>query len=77
MRIGTPQNVENTENHQYKIIAVDDEQGIVDSLSIFLKSAVILFDRTFLLSDFLFRSKPIMQISPPMPVPPHLHGEFL
>ena len=27
MRIGTPQNVENTENHQYKIIAVDDEQG--------------------------------------------------
>lgn len=37
MRIGTPQNVENTENHQYKIIAVDDEQGIVDSLSIFLK----------------------------------------
>ena len=37
MRIGTPQNVENTENRQYKIIAVDDEQGIVDSLSIFLK----------------------------------------
>ena len=37
MRIGTPQSVENTENHQYKIIAVDDEQGIVDSLSIFLK----------------------------------------
>ncbi len=34
MRIGTPQNVE---NNQYKIIAVDDEQGIVDSLSIFLK----------------------------------------
>ena len=37
MRIGSPQSVENTENHQYKIIAVDDEQGIVDSLSIFLK----------------------------------------
>ena len=31
------QNVENVENNQYKIIAVDDEQGIVDSLSIFLK----------------------------------------
>lgn len=31
------QNVENKENNQYKIIAVDDEEGIVDSLSIFLK----------------------------------------
>ena len=31
------QNSENVENGQYKIIAVDDEQGIVDSLSIFLK----------------------------------------
>lgn len=36
MRIGT-QNVENSENKNYKIIAVDDEQGIIDSLSIFLK----------------------------------------
>lgn len=31
------QNIENTTNNEYKIIAVDDEQGIVDSLSIFLK----------------------------------------
>ena len=31
------QNVQNTENSNYKIIAVDDEQGIIDSLSIFLK----------------------------------------
>ena len=31
------QNIENTQNSQYKIIAVDDEEGIVDSLSIFLK----------------------------------------
>lgn len=31
------QNVENNENKQYRIIAVDDEEGIVDSLSIFLK----------------------------------------
>ena len=31
------QNLENGENQNYKIIAVDDEQGIVDSLSIFLK----------------------------------------
>ena len=31
------QNAENLENNKYKIIAVDDEQGIVDSLSIFLK----------------------------------------
>ncbi len=31
------QNLENNENKNYKIIAVDDEQGIIDSLSIFLK----------------------------------------
>ncbi|MCI8412145.1 MAG: HD domain-containing protein [Clostridia bacterium] len=31
------QNIENKENTNYKIIAVDDEQGIIDSLSIFLK----------------------------------------
>ena len=31
------QNLENSENRNYKIIAVDDEQGIIDSLSIFLK----------------------------------------
>ena len=31
------QNTENTENRNYKIIAVDDEEGIIDSLSIFLK----------------------------------------
>ena len=31
------QNIENSPNNAYKIIAVDDEQGIVDSLSIFLK----------------------------------------
>ena len=31
------QNVQNTENNNYRIIAVDDEQGIIDSLSIFLK----------------------------------------
>lgn len=36
MRIGT-QNVINNENKNYKIIAVDDEEGIIDSLSIFLK----------------------------------------
>ncbi len=36
MRIGS-QNIENTENKNYKIIAVDDEEGIIDSLSIFLK----------------------------------------
>ncbi len=30
-------NVDNINNGQYKIIAVDDEQGIVDSLSIFMK----------------------------------------
>ena len=31
------QNVQNSQNSQYRIIAVDDEEGIVDSLSIFLK----------------------------------------
>ena len=31
------QNIENIENKNYKIIAVDDEEGIIDSLSIFLK----------------------------------------
>ena len=31
------QNLENSENSKYKIIAVDDEEGIIDSLSIFLK----------------------------------------
>lgn len=31
------QNIENNENRNYKIIAVDDEEGIIDSLSIFLK----------------------------------------
>ncbi len=31
------QNSGNTENRNYKIIAVDDEEGIIDSLSIFLK----------------------------------------
>ena len=36
MRIGV-QNIENNENKNYKIIAVDDEEGIIDSLSIFLK----------------------------------------
>lgn len=30
-------NMQNTENSEYKIIAVDDEIGIIDSLSIFLK----------------------------------------
>ncbi len=31
------QNITNNENSNYKIIAVDDEEGIIDSLSIFLK----------------------------------------
>lgn len=31
------QNLENSENKNYRIIAVDDEEGIIDSLSIFLK----------------------------------------
>ena len=37
MRIGNIQNPENNANSSYKILAVDDEQGIIDSLSIFLK----------------------------------------
>ena len=37
MRIGNMQNPENTINSTYKILAVDDEIGIIDSLSIFLK----------------------------------------
>ena len=37
MRIGNVQNTENNQNSNYKILAVDDEQGIIDSLSIFLK----------------------------------------
>ena len=36
MRIGA-QNVLNNENKKYKIIAVDDEEGIIDSLSVFLE----------------------------------------
>lgn len=31
------QGADNLENHTYRIIAVDDEEGIIDSLSIFLK----------------------------------------
>ena len=31
------QNLENSQNRNYKIIAVDDEEGIIDSLSIFLQ----------------------------------------
>lgn len=31
------QNTQNKENKNYKIIAVDDEEGIIDSLSIFIK----------------------------------------
>lgn len=31
------QNIQNSVNNGYKIIAVDDEEGIIDSLSIFLK----------------------------------------
>lgn len=37
MRIGNIQNVDNNPNASYKILAVDDEIGIIDSLSIFLK----------------------------------------
>ena len=37
MRIGNIQNAENSQNSTYKILAVDDEAGIIDSLSIFLK----------------------------------------
>ena len=36
MRIGA-QNLVNNENQKYKIIAVDDEEGIIDSLSVFLE----------------------------------------
>ena len=36
MRIGA-QNLTNNENQKYKIIAVDDEEGIIDSLSVFLE----------------------------------------
>ena len=36
MRIGA-QNVENNQSKKYKIIAVDDEEGIIDSLSVFLE----------------------------------------
>ena len=32
-------NMVNYESNGYKIIVVDDEQGIVDSISIFLKSS--------------------------------------
>ena len=31
------QNIENANNSNYKIIAVDDEIGIIDSLTVFLK----------------------------------------
>ena len=37
MRIGNIQNTDNNPNSSYKILAVDDEIGIIDSLSIFLK----------------------------------------
>ena len=37
MRIGNMQNSENNKNSSYKILAVDDEIGIIDSLSIFLQ----------------------------------------
>ena len=37
MRIGNIQNNDSNMNSSYKILAVDDEQGIIDSLSIFLK----------------------------------------
>ena len=37
MRIGNTQNIKNNQNATYKILAVDDEIGIIDSLSIFLK----------------------------------------
>ena len=36
MRIGA-QNITNEESKKYKIIAVDDEEGIIDSLSVFLE----------------------------------------
>ena len=37
MRIGSGQSTQNSQNGTYKILAVDDESGIIDSLSIFLK----------------------------------------
>lgn len=37
MRIGNIQNTDTNKNSTYKILTVDDEQGIIDSLSIFLK----------------------------------------
>ena len=37
MRIGNIENSNNIQNSSYKILAVDDEIGIIDSLSIFLK----------------------------------------
>ena len=37
MRIGNVQNNELQKNSSYKILAVDDEQGIIDSLSVFLR----------------------------------------
>ena len=37
MRIGSGQSTQNSQNSTYKILAVDDESGIIDSLSIFLK----------------------------------------
>lgn len=37
MRKGIQNDIQNPENRNYKIIAVDDEEGIIDSLSIFLK----------------------------------------
>ena len=37
MRIGSDQSTQNSQNSTYKILAVDDESGIIDSLSIFLK----------------------------------------
>ncbi len=37
MRIGNMPNTENSKNSSYKILAVDDEIGIIDSLSIFLQ----------------------------------------
>ena len=37
MRIGNIQEMDNKINASYKILAVDDEAGIIDSLSIFLK----------------------------------------
>jgi len=38
MRIGS-QNIASNESNKYKIIAVDDEEGIIDSLSVFLEKS--------------------------------------